>query len=94
MTDIFQTAYSNAFSWMKMFEFNTIWLNCFPKGLIDNATELVQIMAWRQAGNKPLSETTTTPAFWDTPRRRPMITHTSDSHQIPIQNKTKSKLQI
>ena len=26
--------------------------------------------------------------------RRPMITHTSDSHQIPSQNKRKSKLQI
>ena len=25
---------------------------------------------------------------------RPMITHTSDSHQIPSENKTKSKLQI
>ena len=36
---------------------------------------------------------TRTPAFWDTPRG-PMITHTSDSHQIPSQNKTKSKLQI
>ena len=33
------------------------------------------------------------PAFWDTPHR-PMITHTSDSHQIPSQNKTKSKFQI
>ena len=33
------------------------------------------------------------PAFWDTPRR-PMITHTSDLHQIPSQNNTKSKLQI
>ena len=26
--------------------------------------------------------------------RRPMITHTSDSHQIPSQNKTKYKVQI
>ena len=33
------------------------------------------------------------PAFWDTPRC-PMITHTGDSHKIPSQNKTKSKLQI
>ena len=39
------------------------------------------------------TRTTRTPAFWDTPRR-PMITHTCDSHQIPSQNKTKSKLQI
>ena len=29
-----------------------------------------------------------------TPTHRPMITHISDSHQIPIQNKTKSELQI
>ena len=28
------------------------------------------------------------PAFWDTPYRL-MITHTSDSHQIPSQNKSK-----
>ena len=39
------------------------------------------------------TRTTRTLAFWDTPHR-PMITHTSDSHQIPSQNKTKSKLQI
>ena len=39
------------------------------------------------------TRTTRTPAFWDTPRR-PMNTSTSDSHQIPTQNKTKSKLQI
>ena len=39
------------------------------------------------------TRTTRTPAFSDTPRR-PMITHTSDSHQIPSQSKTKSKLQI
>ena len=39
------------------------------------------------------TRTTRTPAFWDTPRC-PMITHTSDSHQITSQNKTKSKLQI
>ena len=32
------------------------------------------------------TRTTRTPAFWDTPRC-PMITHTSDSHQFPCQNK-------
>ena len=32
------------------------------------------------------TRTTRTPAFWDTPHR-PMITHTSGSHQIPSQNK-------
>ena len=39
------------------------------------------------------TRTNRTPAFWDTPHR-PMITHTSDSNQIPSQNKTKSKLHI
>ena len=40
-----------------------------------------------------ITRTTRTPAFSETPCH-PMITHTSDSHQIPSQNKTKSKLQI
>ena len=39
------------------------------------------------------TRTTRMPAFWDTPCRL-MITHTSDSHHIPSQNKTKQdKLQ-
>ena len=38
------------------------------------------------------TRTTRMPAFWDTPRGA-VITHTSDSHQIPSQNTTKSKLQ-
>ena len=39
------------------------------------------------------TRTTRTPVFWDT-LRLPVITHTSDSHQIQSENKTKSKLQI
>ena len=39
------------------------------------------------------TRTTRTPVFWDT-LCRPMITNTSDSHQIPSQNKTRSKSQI
>ena len=31
-------------------------LKFVPKGLIENKTALVQIMAWRPKGNKPLSE--------------------------------------
>ena len=49
-------------------------------------------LAW-ESGTIWNTGSTRTPAFWDTPRRH-MITHTSDSHQIPSQNKTKSKLQI
>ena len=32
------------------------WLKFVPKGPIDNDTALVQIMAWRQIGDKPLSK--------------------------------------
>ena len=55
--DILQTTFSNAFCWMKMF-----WLQLkfhwvfFPKGPIHNIPALVQIMAWRGPGEKPLSE--------------------------------------
>ena len=47
MAAVFQTTLSNAFSWMKMLYF---WLNFtgFPA--------LIQIMAWRRSGDKPLSE--------------------------------------
>ena len=33
-----------------------ISLKFVPEGPINNTPALVQIMAWRQAGNKPLSE--------------------------------------
>ena len=33
-----------------------ISLKFVPKGLINNITALVQIMAWRRPGDKPLSE--------------------------------------
>ena len=47
MAAVSQTTLSKAFSWMKMF---------VPKGPINNSPALVQIMAWRQSGDKPLSE--------------------------------------
>ena len=57
MAAIFQTTCSNAFSWMKMYE---LWLrfhwSLFPRISINNIPALVQIMAWRQPGDKPLSE--------------------------------------
>ena len=69
------------------------WINsvinlCWCHG----ATQILVIIAPGNGLPEP-TRTTRTPAFWDTPRR-PMITHTSDSHQIPSQNNTKSKLQI
>ena len=53
--------------------------------------QLGQKKAWLQTSDKPLHDPSFM-MFYDTPRY-PMITHTSDSHQIPSQNK-KSKLQI
>ena len=35
---------------------NTSWLKFVPRDPIDNNTALVQIMAWRRTGDKPLSE--------------------------------------
>ena len=45
MCVISQTTFSSAFPWM-----NTFW------GIIDNMEALVQIMAWRWTGDKPLFE--------------------------------------
>ena len=59
MAAIFQTAFSNAFSWMKMYKFllRFHWsLFLVPKGTINNIPALVRIMAWRRPGDKPLSE--------------------------------------
>ena len=44
---IWQMTISNAFSWMKIFEF---------KGTINNTSALIRIMAWRRIGDKSLSE--------------------------------------
>ena len=59
MASIFQTTFSIAFSWMKVFKFR-LRFRCsgkyVPKGPINNIPAFVQVMAWRQSGNKPLSE--------------------------------------
>ena len=60
---ISQTTFSNAFSWMKIFVFQfsiRISLKFVPKGPINNKSVLVQVMARRQRGDKPLSEPTLT----------------------------------
>ena len=59
-------------------------------------SHIIRITDWTNDHVLPLpkpTRKTRTPAFWDTPCR-PMITHTSDSHQIPSKSKTKLKLQI
>ena len=52
-----QPTFSNVLSRKKMYEFRLkISLKFVPKGLINNMTALVQIMAWRRSGDKPLFE--------------------------------------
>ena len=56
MTAISQTTFSNVFSWMKMYEFHLRFhCNLFLR-TIYNIPVLVEIMAWRRRGDKPLSE--------------------------------------
>ena len=56
MAAIFQT-FSDAFSWIKMYEFFIkISLKFVPKGPVNNVPVLVQIMAWCWPVDKPLSE--------------------------------------
>ena len=57
MAAIFQTTFSNAFSWMKMFKFRLRFhWSLFSRCPISNIPALVQIMAWRRSAAKPLSE--------------------------------------
>ena len=58
MDAISQTTLSNAFSWMNenVRILINISLKFVPKGLINNNPALVQKMAWRRPGDKPLSE--------------------------------------
>ena len=54
---ISQTILSNAFLLNENFRISIkILLKCVPKGPINNIPALVQIMAWRRPGDKPLSE--------------------------------------
>ena len=48
-------SFKNIF-WMKCMDFDDISLKFVPKGPINNIPALVQIMAWRRPGDKPLSE--------------------------------------
>ena len=57
MAAISQTIFSDAFSWMKSFEFQKQNpLVCVPKGPIENYPALVQIVVWRWICDKPLYE--------------------------------------
>ena len=50
--DVFKCIFLNENMWISL----KISLRYVPKGLINNIPALVQIMAWRRPGDKPLSE--------------------------------------
>ena len=50
--DIFKRIFFNENVWITI----KISLKFFPKGPINNIPALIQIMAWRRSGGKPLSE--------------------------------------
>ena len=57
MAGTFEITFSNAFAWKKIFEFRIQFDCCFfPRGPDHNGIAMVQIMAWRRTGDKPLSE--------------------------------------
>ena len=56
MAAIFQTTFSNAFSWKKCMNIDEISLKFVPKGPINDIAGLVQIMVWLWPGDKPLSK--------------------------------------
>ena len=60
--DIFKCIFLNENDWIPI----NISLKFIPKGPINNIPALVQIMAWRQPGDKPLSE--------------PMMTYFTDAY--------------
>ena len=48
----FPTAFSNAFSWMKLFELLLrFYRSFFPKGPINNIPPLLRVMAWHRPGD-------------------------------------------
>ena len=51
MAAIWQMTFSNASSWVKICIFLFV-----PKSPIDNKSALIQAVAWRRTGNKPLPE--------------------------------------
>ena len=56
MADIFQMTFSDAFTWLKMYELRlSLHWNLTLRDQLQYPT-FVEIMAWHQIGNKPLSE--------------------------------------
>ena len=59
MAAIFQTTFSNAFSWMKIYEFRLRFHISLLLRVQLIILQYLQIKAWHRSGDKPLSEPTT-----------------------------------
>ena len=68
--DLFTFSY--AFSWKKSFFYDSNFSEIVPEGPIENKLALVQVMAWLQAGEKPLPE--------------PMFTHMNEIQRDKLQS--------
>ena len=56
MATISKMTFSNEFSWMKHFVFDSNFTDVSSKDPTDKKSALVQVMAWRRIGDKPLPE--------------------------------------
>ena len=84
--DIFKSIFLNENVWF----LNKISLKFVPKSLINNIPALVQIMAWRRLGDKPLFE----PMMFSLPTHicvtRPQWVNTNQNMGVCTQTKLKS----
>ena len=71
--DIFKWIFSTKNVWIPI----KISLKFFPQGPINNIPALVQIMAWRRPGDKPLSEPMNDVLFTDAYMRHSASVHTT-----------------
>ena len=92
--DMFKCIFSNENVWIPV----EISLKFVPKGSINNNPALVQIMAWRRPGDKPLSEPMMVSSLMHICVTRPQwvnlhteILHSTTEQRIPVsQNMTSS----
>ena len=81
--DIFKCIFLNEYVWIMI----KVSLKFVPKGPINNIPSLVQIMAWRRPGDKPLSEPmmVTRPQWVNPAKSMPWMlmtrSHTEPGHQ-------------
>ena len=78
--DVFKCIFLNENVWISL----KISLKFVAKGLIDNFPPLVQIMAWRRPGDKPLSETMMVSLLTHTCVTRPQWVNSSEACKIQL----------